>query len=197
MTKKLTARLRLRAIGRWSTAAILVALTPTTALAADSQIFNFEPVITTIVVFLAVLYVLRSKAWGPLIQALDDRERKIRESLEAAERATAESERVAKEHERILSEARKEATAIVEEGKRDAEAVRSRIVSEAQSESETIKDRAIADIQRAKDNAVHDIHMRAVDLSIQISEKLVQKSLSAEEHKGLIDEAIQSYETLS
>jgi len=159
--------------------------------------FQLPTFVWTVGTFLVVLFILKKKAWGPMLQALDERERKIKESLEAAERATAESARVAGEHQRVLAEARKEASAIVDEGKRDAEAVRDAIVAEAREGAESIKGRALSDIERAKDHAVHEIHQRAVELSIAISEKLIAKSLSADEHKGLIDETIESYGKLN
>lgn len=151
----------------------------------------------TVIVFVATLFILKRAAWGPIMKALDEREGKIRDSLEAAERAVAESARVAQEHERVLAEARKEATGIVEEGKRDAEAVRDRIVKEARDSATQLTDRAKADIERAKDKAVHEIHQRAVELSVAITEKLIRKTLSPEDHKALIDETIQQYSNMN
>lgn len=162
--------------------------------AADVVVSTY---IWTVIVFLVTLFILKTKAWGPIIKALDEREGRIRDSLEAAEKAVAESARVAQEHEKVLAEARKEASAVVEEGKRDAEAVRDRIVNEARVSAEELTGRAKADIGRAKDKAVHEIHQRAVELSVAITEKLIQKTLSPEDHKALIDETIQQYQNLN
>ncbi|MFN0058597.1 MAG: F0F1 ATP synthase subunit B [Planctomycetota bacterium] len=180
-----------------------LAFLPTLALAAEGgdQPDLSQPVLPTmawtVIVFVIVLLILWKKAWGPLLKALDERERKIRESLTAAERAQAEIRRAQEEHEKVLAEARRQATAVVEEGKRDADAVKERIVAEARQASEELKTRALADINRAKDNAVHEIHQRAVQLSMVLTEKLIKKTLKPEDHKALVDEAIDRYQKLS
>ncbi len=153
--------------------------------------------VVTVVVFVVVVLIVKLKAWGPLMAALDEREANIRNSLEAAERAAAKAEDAAKANLKLVEEARVEAKEIVAEGKRDAVALAARIEEEAKAATADIKSRVIVDIERAKLIAVHEIHQRAVHLSIGISEALIQESLSADEHQGLIDDAIQSYEKMS
>ena len=67
----------------------------------------------TIVTFLVLLFVLKWKAWGPLMEALDARSKQIEESLSKAEKVTAEAEEQAAKNEEILQAARKEAQEIV------------------------------------------------------------------------------------
>lgn len=159
-----------------------------------------NPVLSTFVwgllIFIAVLALLWKLAWGPLLKALDDRESKIRDSLEAADRMAAQQEEFKAEQELILAAARKEATEIVAEGKRDAEAVKEKIVADAKAQSGDLKDRAIADIERAKDLAVIDIHERAVDLSIGIAEKLIGHAVQVEDQERLVEETIQQYRNM-
>src|SRR5690606_872404 len=85
----------------------------------------------TLLVFGLVVYVLGRYAWGPLLTALQNRERFIRDSIESARRDRQASEARLRELEERLARAREEATAIVEEGRRDAEAVKRRIEDEA------------------------------------------------------------------
>ncbi len=144
--------------------------------------------------FLVVLFVLHRKAWGPLLKALDEREKRIQDSLKAAERAAEESKRLAEEHEKVMAEARRQASAAVEEGKRDAQVVKDGIVSDARVESSRILERAKAEIERAKDIAVDEVHKRAVDLAIQVSEKLIGKNLDSEDNERLVQQTIERYE---
>ncbi|MEM7165212.1 MAG: F0F1 ATP synthase subunit B [Planctomycetota bacterium] len=157
---------------------------------------NLVTFLASCAIFTVVLIALWKLAWGPLIKALDDRERKIRESLEAADRAAEESKKAAVEHERVLAEARKEATSIVEEGKRDATVVKDGIVADARAEAEAIRSRTLADIERAKNNAVYEIHDRAVELSYAIAEKVIAKSLNKDDHDSLVKETIQRYDRM-
>ena len=147
----------------------------------------------SVITFLIVCFVLTKLAWKPLLKALDEREARIRESLEAADLARAETEQLHKEHQALMAEARKEATAIVEEGKRDAVVVKDGILADARRETEGLATRAKAEIERAKELAVHDLHTRAVEISYQVAEKLIQKSLTREDHEGLVDSTIERY----
>ena len=67
----------------------------------------------TIATFLFLLFVLRWKAWGPLMDALDARAKQIEESLSEAEKVTADAEVQAEKNEQILQDARNEAQEIV------------------------------------------------------------------------------------
>ncbi|MGA1534822.1 MAG: F0F1 ATP synthase subunit B [Planctomycetota bacterium] len=156
-----------------------------------------DPVLSTtgwtIGIFVVVMLLLRKLAWGPIVKALDEREEKIRASLEAADRMRAEQEQFQAEQEQILAAARKEANEIVAEGKRDAEAVKEKIVSDARKAAEETQRKAIAEIDRAKDNAVNEIHTRAVDLSVAIAEKLVGRAVSVEDQESLVQQTIEQY----
>lgn len=158
-----------------------------------------DPVLPTMAwtagIFFVVLVLLYKLAWGPLLKALDERESKIRDSLEAADRMRAEQVKFQAEQEQVLANARKEANEIVAEGKRDAEAVKEKIVSDAKAGAEDAKSRAITEIDRAKDNAVIEIHQRAVDLSIIIAEKLVGHAVSVEDQERLVQQTIDQYKS--
>ncbi|MEE8142570.1 MAG: F0F1 ATP synthase subunit B [Planctomycetota bacterium] len=147
-----------------------------------------------LITFMIVLFILHRKAWSPLLKALDEREKRIQDSLKAAERAAEESKRLAVEHERVMAEARRDASATVEEGKRDAQVVKEGIISDAREASKRIMERAKAEIERAKDIAVDEVHKRAVGLAIQISEKLIRKNLDSEDNERLVQETIDRYE---
>ena len=176
---------------------------PAVALAADAEGGADAGALTkivgstltwSIIVFTAVLFILKQKAWGPILQALDEREEKIKSSLEAAERALEESAQRQKEHEAVMAEARREATAIVEEGKRDAQVVKDGIVADARREAEELTRRATAEIDRAKNIAADELRKTSIDLSMQIAQAVIAKSLSPQDHEQLIQETIDRYQ---
>ncbi|MEC9475806.1 MAG: F0F1 ATP synthase subunit B [Planctomycetota bacterium] len=157
---------------------------------------EFEIFIYTIVVFLIAFLILQKKAWGPIAAALDERESKIRESLEAADRMRQEQQEFQAEQEKLLAEARKEASAIVAEGKRDAEVVRDQVVTDAKTQAEEIKNRALADIDQAKEKAVDEIHTHAVGLSISIAEKLIGHAVNKDDQERIAKDTISEYEKI-
>ena len=92
-------------------------------------------IVWTIVTFLVVFVILRAKVWGPLLAALDEREKTIRESLESADRAQEEAQAQLAEHEKRLNEAEAEARKIVGEAREAAEKVKAQIVEDARAEA--------------------------------------------------------------
>jgi len=158
---------------------------------------DMETFIYTVVVFVLAFLVLKKKAWGPIAIALDERDAKIRESLEAADRMRVEQQAFQAEQEKVLAAARKEASAIVAEGKRDAEVVRDQVVADARSQAEDIKTKVLSEIDQAKEKAVDEINTRAIDLSISISEKLIGHSVTGEDHERIARETISEYEKIN
>lgn len=156
-----------------------------------------ETFIYTVVVFLLAFWILQKKAWGPISAALDERENKIRESLEAADRMREEQQAFQAEQEKVLAKARKEASAIVAEGKRDAEVVRDQVVNDAKTRAEEIKTRALSEIDQAKEKAVDEIHTRAVGLSITIAEKLIGHSVNEKDQDRIAKDTISEYEKIN
>jgi F-type H+-transporting ATPase subunit b len=147
--------------------------------------------IWTLVIFLAVLFVLGKYAWGPILSALQGRENFIRESLERAKHEREAAEALLSEYEQRLANSRAEATAIVDEGRRDAEAVRHRIEEEARREGERMIERARREIQIATDTATKELYTLAARLATEMAERVLGRELTAADHERLIAEAIE------
>jgi len=151
----------------------------------------------TIVVFVALLIILRAWAWKPIQEMLQKRERFITQSLDDARREREEAKRLLAAYTEKVHKAREEATAIVDEGRRDAEVVRKRVHAEAKVEADAIVDRAKKEIGLAKDSAVKELHEQAVLLGTLIAGKIIRKELSAGDHKTLVDEALAEMDRFS
>ena len=155
--------------------------------------FDTGLMIWTWITFIAVLVILGTKAWKPMIKALEDRENFIRESLEEAEAARKEADKVAGEYEAMVAKARQEAQEIVASGKETAERMKSEILNEAQDKSAGILKQAEAQILAERDKAIAEIRTQIVDISIAAAEKIITKSLTKEDNERLIEEALKDY----
>jgi F-type H+-transporting ATPase subunit b len=175
--------------------ALAVSLLPSTVLAADDHGGGalVPPTVWAIISFLIVLFIIWKKLIPLINSAMDKRAAAIRESLEAAERARAEAQEMMRQHQADLETARHEARAIIEEGKRDAEAVKHKIVDSARHEAEAISARTRREIDLAKKAALEDLHHRSVALSIDLAERLVERSLDPADHQRLIQERIRRF----
>lgn len=155
--------------------------------------FDTGLMIWTWITFLIVLVILGTKAWKPMIKALQNREDFIRESLEEAEAARQEADKVAGEYEAMVAEARQEAQNIVATGKETAEKMKADILNEAQEKSAGILKQAEAQIVAEREKAIAEIRTQIVDISMAAAEKIVAKSLTLEDNERLIEDALKDY----
>ncbi len=155
--------------------------------------FDTGLMIWTWITFIAVLVILGTKAWKPMIKALEAREDFIRESLAEAEAARQEADKVAREYEAMVAKARQEAQEIVAAGKDTAERMKAEILNEAQDKSAAILKQAEVQISAERDKALLDIRTQIVDISMAAAEKIIVKSLTREDNERLIEDALKDY----
>jgi F-type H+-transporting ATPase subunit b len=153
---------------------------------------SFDPglFMWTIVTFLIVLFILKWKAWGPLMSALDKREEDIREALSSAEKAKEEAGKVAEDYEEMIRKAQAEAQKIVAESKMSGEKVREKIKLTAEKEASDILEKAQHQIQTEKEKAVQEIRSSVVEFSLQAATKVIEKNVDSEDNRRLIKETV-------
>jgi F-type H+-transporting ATPase subunit b len=151
--------------------------------------------IWTIVTFLVLLAALAKFAWHPLLTALENRQSTIRKALDDAQTAKQELERLHQESERMMRQARVDAEAIIAASRADAERLRDELRQKARADAEALIKNAERQVQLETDKAVQQIRREAVDLSVAIASKLLQRNLTREDNDRLIDEAIRQVDT--
>jgi F-type H+-transporting ATPase subunit b len=144
--------------------------------------------IWTIVTFLLLVALLARYAWRPLLEALERRQESIRKSLDDAQQAKQELERLNVESQRILSAARAEADQVLSSTRSDANRFREELKQKAQAEAAGIAKNAEKQIQMETARALQQIRTEAVDLSVAIASKLLERNVSREDNERLIEE---------
>ena len=154
---------------------------------------SFDPglFMWTIVTFFIVLAILKWKAWGPLINALDKREEDIREALASAEKARQDAEKASSEYEDMMRKAQAEAQQIVSEGKAAGERVKNDIQSAANDKADEIIEKAKAQIDAERRKAIQEIKSSVVDLSIDAAAKVIERNLDSDDNRKLVDQALE------
>lgn len=145
----------------------------------------------TLVIFIIVVVVLGKFAWGPILNALKQREQFIHDSLAQARKDREDAEARLREYEKKLTAAHAEATAIVDEGRRDADALRRKIEENARSEAEAIVARARREIAVATDTAIKELYDVSGKLATEIASRMIRKELDPKAHERLIAESIE------
>jgi len=148
--------------------------------------------IWTIVTFLVLVVLLRRFAWVPLLAALDRREKMIAGAVDDAKKAREELERVRQDTAKVMAEARKEAESIVSRTRSDAELLREELRKKAADEATGIVQNAERRIQQETAKAIQQVRHEAVDLSLAIATKLLQRNVTKEDNERLIADVVSS-----
>ncbi len=147
-----------------------------------------------VVTFLLVFIVLRWKAWGPLMEALEQREKQINESLNKAEQIVKEQEKSAQDNEAILTKAREEAQGIIAQAKDAGDKLKSKLEQDGQEKYESMLENAKNQIDAEKQKALSDIKNMVVDIAISASEKIVKRNLNDDDNKKMIEETVEQFQ---
>lgn len=148
------------------------------------------------VAFALVLFVLNRFAFPKLRETVEARQNQIQSDLEAAERAKQEAQQEKEQYQKQIADARGEANRIVEEARQQAENVRKDLIAKAEQEAQQIVARAQEGIEAERGRAVADLRSTIRDLSIELAEKVVGRSLDAQAHKDLVDAYIRDVGTI-
>jgi len=135
-------------------------------------------------------------AYKPIMRMLDERSRKVKESMEQAEFIKQQAERAEEETRKRIEEATKEGQEIIARAARMGEEVRQEAEQKARQEAESLIARARSEIQRERDEAIDELRREFADLTIMAAEKVIDRSLDKEAHRQIIYEVLEESKTL-
>jgi F-type H+-transporting ATPase subunit b len=151
---------------------------------------NLGLMIWTLLVFGITMYVLSKVAFPRIQEALDKRANAIRESIEQAEKTRQEADEVLQEYRGRLREAREQADEIVARARKSAETSKAQAAEEGREKKEELLAAARRDIEAETRRSLERIRKEVADLTVLTTEKVTRKSLSSDDQKKLIDEAL-------
>ena len=144
----------------------------------------------TVVTFVILLLLLKKFVWGPIIDAVDRREKSLKDMFDGAENARDEAQELLKRYEDQLAQARNDVNQMIEEGKGKAGKAGDEIIGKASSEADQILERAKAEISRERQKAVEELKAQVVKISLAAAERLIERDLAEQDHRGLIEQTI-------
>ena len=149
---------------------------------------DFGLMFWTIITFLALVFVLGRFAWAPLLRGIDEREQRMRQEREGAEKARAEAEKIQKELEARLAGLDAKAREVLAQAEREAEALRERHSQEAQREAELLMAKTRQGLEDEKRRLIGELRQEVARLSVTAAEKLVRKTVDAGVRKAVLDQ---------
>ena len=146
--------------------------------------------IWTLLAFGITLYLLNKLAFPRIAAALDKRRAAVEESIEAAQRAKREADDLLEEYRARLREAREQAEDIVARARKAAENVTEETKVQATRQREELLAAARRDIEHETRRALDELRKEVADLTVMATEKITRKSLTEDDHRRLIEEAL-------
>jgi F-type H+-transporting ATPase subunit b len=155
----------------------------------DSHFFS-TLIFWEVVSFGILLFLLYKYAFPGILSMLEEREKKIKDSLDQAERHRTEAERKLKEYEAKLAASSKEAEGILATAKERAQQLMEENEQRLTTEAERIKGDATREIDHERRKAIQEIRTQTTDLALMVAEKVLQRSLNDADNRRLADEAL-------
>jgi len=146
--------------------------------------------IWTLVLFLITMWVLSKVAFPKIQEALDKRAKMISESIDAAERQRKESDELLSEYRARLAEAREQADDIMARARKSAETAEAEAAAAGKEKREELVEAAKRDIEAETRRSLDQIRQEVADLTVLATERVTRKSLTAEDQKRLVEEAL-------
>jgi F-type H+-transporting ATPase subunit b len=146
--------------------------------------------IWTIVSFAITLFVLWRFAFGPIQKAIDERRRRIEQSISEAEQARAEARRLLEEHRALIGQARGQAEEILADARKVAESQRQRVKEETEADRQRRLEETRRQIEAETHRALEQIRAEVAELTLMAATKVTGKALDDADHRRLIEDAI-------
>lgn len=148
-----------------------------------------------LVSFLVLLGLLVYFGYKPIRKMLDERSKRIKESMEQAEATKKEYERAKVAVEEQISKAREEGQAVISQATQIGDRLKEEAREEARHEAQAIVERTRLELERERDKVIDDLRQEFVDTAILAAEKVINETLDKERHKKLIEEALEESTT--
>jgi F-type H+-transporting ATPase subunit b len=149
----------------------------------------------TLLIFAVLFLLLRKMAWGPILQAVNDRERALTDAIAAAERDRDESKKLLAEQRAAIEAARNEAQRYIAEGRATAESMRGEMLEQTRQQQAELLDRARKEIENEKVKAIDELRREAVDLALAGAGKLIGERLDTAGDRKIVEAYIASLGT--
>ena len=147
-------------------------------------------IIVTLITFAILLALLKKFAWGPLKEVMDQRERDINKDIDDAEQAKARAQELEERNQQTLKETQEEVHRIIEDAKVQARQQHEEIIHEANVRANGMIETAQNEINSEKERALADINNQVSELSVLIASKVLQKEISEQDQKPLVEKYI-------
>jgi F-type H+-transporting ATPase subunit b len=158
---------------------------------------DWKTIVTSIVVFLILLFVLTKAAWKPILEGLQKREDTIKKALDDAKEAHEQAKALIAEYEAKIDKAREEAQSVFDEARRDAQDIRDQIESDARARADETVERSKREIEQLHAKAWDSLVRDAATIAVEAASRIIQKDLGADGHAEIVASVVSDFTSRS
>lgn len=164
----------------------------------SAGLMDVEPglIFWTLVTFGCLFFLLRWKAWGPILRAVEQREKTVSDAVASAKHDREEAAALLTEHRKLITDARREGAEMVRKAMEAAEASRSEVLAKSRKEAEEIATQAKRQIEDQVLRAKTDLRTMVVDLAMDAAEKVVGEALAdPAKQRKLVEQYVRDFDS--
>lgn len=153
---------------------------------------NAGLMVWTLLIFIAVWFILSRFAFPKITEAVRARELALQEAIDAAQRDREEAGRLLTDQREQITSARDEAQKIIADSRSAGERVRAEMFEQTQAQQAELLERARREIGAERDRAIADLRREAVDLAIAGASRVISKNLDDRTNRQLVESFLAS-----
>ena len=143
-----------------------------------------------VILFLVLLFILKTFAYKPILAALDEREARLKKGLADADQARRDAAEAAKEKETTLRAAAQEAEKMVGTARTDAEGLRAEMLTKAKAEVEQTLAHGRAQLDAERAAMLRGVEAELSGVVHAATEKVLARTVTGQDHQKLVAEAV-------
>jgi F-type H+-transporting ATPase subunit b len=144
-------------------------------------------IVGQIIAFFLFVWFCQAYVWPPIVQALEDRRKKIADGLDAASRAEHDLELAQQRAAELLREAKENSAGIIDQANKRANQIIDEAKDKARDEGNRIKAGAQAEIEQQVNQAREQLRQQVAGLAIAGAEKILESSVDAKAHADMLN----------
>ncbi|MEN8906331.1 MAG: F0F1 ATP synthase subunit B [Clostridiales bacterium] len=147
--------------------------------------------ILAIINLLVLYFILRKIFFNKITKFMDERSKKIKNTMTEADNLKSESEKIKIEYESHLNQALKESIDIIQDAKNRAEKEYQEILKSAKFEAEKIVEKAHIETKHERDQMISEVKNYVTELTIKTASKLISSNMDTTKNKNLVSKFIE------
>lgn len=139
------------------------------------------------IAFAVFVWFCMKYVWPPVMQALQERQKKIADGLDAASRANRDLELAQEQANETLRESKEQAAEILEQAHKRSNQMIEEARDNARQEGERMIANARTEIEQEINRAKEELRGQVSRLAIEGAERILESSIDEKKHRQLVD----------